>query len=88
MVVPAGGRTLCHGAPNRAPSYPVNPWENGVPRTDRNYSYFIPVTPDMIGKPCEVVVLAFDPQHLDFKPDIWQTTGPDPYQSQILILAE
>ncbi len=76
------------GAPARAPSYPVNAWEYGVPRTDGNYSYFIPVTPDMVGKSCEVVVLAFDPEHLGFTPDVWQTTGSDPYQTRTLLLSE
>lgn len=41
----------------------------------------------MLGKPCEMVVPAFDPKNLDFKPDVWQTTGPDPYQSKRLILS-
>ena len=76
------------GAPQRAPSYPASAWENPVRLTDRNYSYFIPVTPEMVGKACEVVVLAFDPQHLDINPDVWQTSGPDPYQSRTLILSE
>ena len=76
------------GAPDRAPSYPVNAWEYGVSKTDGNYSYFIPVTPDMVGKSCEVVVLALDPEHADFTPEVWQTTGPDPYQARSLILSE
>lgn len=76
------------GAPRRAPSYPVNPWEYPVSQTDRNYSYFIPVTPDMPGKPCEIVVLAFDSQHLDFTPDVWLTAYPIPYQEKTLTLSE
>ena len=76
------------GAPQRAPSYPVNPWEYPVSRTDRNYSYFIPVTPDMLGKACEVVVLGFDPKNLEFKPDVWLTAYPVPYQAKTLTLSE
>jgi hypothetical protein len=76
------------GAPQRAPSYPVNPWEYPVSRTDRNYSYFIPVTRDMLGKACEVVVLGFDPKNLDFKPDVWLTAYPVPYQAKTLTLSE
>ncbi len=74
------------GAPLRAPSFPVNPFENGVGKTDQNYSYFIPVTPDMVGKPCEVVVLGLDAKHLDFKPDVWITAYPIPRASKILTL--
>jgi hypothetical protein len=76
------------GAPRRAPSYPVNPWEYPVSQTDRNYSYFIPVTPDMLGKACEVVVLAFDPQNLEFRPDVWVTAYPIPQQAKTLTLSE
>ncbi len=76
------------GAPQRAPSYPINPWEYPVSRTDRNYSYFIPVTRDMLGKTCEVVVLGFDPKNLEFKPDVWLTAYPAPYQVKTLTLSE
>jgi hypothetical protein len=76
------------GAPQRAPSYPVNPWEYPVSQTDRNYSYFVPVTQDMLGKACEVVVLAFDPKNLEFTPDVWVTAYPAPYQVKTLTLSE
>jgi len=76
------------GAAFRAPSFPVNPFENGVRKTQENYTYFIPVTADMIGKPCELVVLGLDPKHLDFKPDVWLTVGPNPYQSKTLVLSK
>jgi hypothetical protein len=76
------------GAPQRAPSYPVNPWEYPVSQADRNYSYFIPVTREMLGKTCEVVVLAFDPKNLEFKPDVWLTAYPVPYQAKTLTLSE
>ena len=76
------------GAPMRAPSYPVNPFENGVPSPEKNTSHFIPVTPEMIGKKCEVVVLGMDPKALDFTPDVWLTAYPIPYQQRTLILTE
>jgi hypothetical protein len=76
------------GAPQRAPSYPVNPWEYPVSQTDRNYSYFIPVTRDLLGKACEVVVLGFDPKNLEFRPDVWLTPYPVPYQAKTLTLSE
>jgi hypothetical protein len=75
------------GAPQRAPSYPVNPWEYPVSQTDRNYSYFVPVTRDMLGKACEVVVLAFDPKNIEFIPDVWLTAYPVPYQAKTLTLS-
>jgi hypothetical protein len=76
------------GAPGRAPSYAANPWEYPVSRTDRNFTYFIPVTKEMVGKQCEVVVLGLDAEHLDFTPEVWQTVSADPWQSKTLILSE
>ena len=76
------------GAPQRAPSYPVNPWEYPVSQTDRNYTYFIPVTPDMLRKDCEVVVLGFDPKNLEFQPEVWLTAYPIPSQAKTLTLSE
>ncbi|MEJ6573368.1 MAG: hypothetical protein QNL39_15405 [Akkermansiaceae bacterium] len=74
------------GAPDRAPSYMANPWEYPVRKTKSNYSFFIPVTPDMVGKKCEVVILAFDPENLDFTPDVWQASYPTPFVKKTLIL--
>ncbi|MFK7911413.1 MAG: hypothetical protein AB8F34_12555, partial [Akkermansiaceae bacterium] len=74
------------GAPDRAPSFAANPWEYPVRKSDQNYSFYIPVTKNMLGKKCEVVVLAFDPENLDFTPDVWQTSYPTPYVKKTLIL--
>jgi len=76
------------GAPLRAPSFPVNPFENGVRKTDKNYTYFIPVTEDMVGKKCELVVLGFDPAHLDFQPEAWITRYGKPAVERILTLSK
>ncbi len=74
------------GAPDRAPSFAANPWEYPVRKSDKNYSFYIPVTEDMVGKKCEVVVLAFDAENLDFTPDVWQTSYPTPFVKKTLIL--
>lgn len=74
------------GAPLRAPSFPVNPFESGVRKTDKNYTYFIPVTDEMIGKDCEVVVLGLDPEHLDFQPEVWLTAYPIPLVPRTITL--
>lgn len=74
------------GAPLRAPSFPVNPFENGVRKTDKNYTYFIPVTPEMIGRKCEVVVLGLDEAHLDFQPEVWLTAYGKPSLLRTLTL--
>jgi len=42
----------------------------------------------MLGKACEVVVLGFDLKNLQFKPDVWLTAYPVPYQEKTLTLSE
>jgi len=42
----------------------------------------------MIDKLCELVTLAIDPKHHDFKPNVWQTNGTDPDHSKTQILSE
>jgi hypothetical protein len=74
------------GASSRAPSFPVNPLENGVGKAEKNCSYFIPLTADMVGKKCEVVVLGLDPKALDFTPDVWLTAYPIPNAERMMTL--
>jgi hypothetical protein len=74
------------GAPDRAVSYPANPWEASSADVDRNYTYYMPATPDMVGKEIEVVVLGF--QESDVKPEVWLTAYPIPYAARQLILTE
>jgi hypothetical protein len=77
------------GAPRRAPSFPSNTWECPVRPTDRNTTYFIPLTSDMIGQPLQAVVLLLgDKRWLwdevkapprELAPKVWITAYPDPY---------
>lgn len=76
------------GPANRAPSFPVNPWEYPVRKTEGNHTFFFPLTADMAGKKCEVVVLAFDPAKTAFTPEVWQTVSATPWESRTLILSE
>jgi hypothetical protein len=74
------------GAPDRAVSYPANPWEYSNVDADSNYTYYIPVTPDMVGKELEVVALAF--QKTEMTPAAWITAYPIPYVSRRIVLSE
>lgn len=77
------------GAPRRAPSYPSNTWECPVAATDRNTTYLIPVTADMVGQPLQAVALLignkrypWDPPTIpecDLTPIVWITAYPNPY---------
>jgi hypothetical protein len=86
------------GAPRRAPSYPSNSWECPVRQVDRNYTYFIPVTPDMLNKPLEAVVMLVSERRrpwsppepiadVDLKCEVWLTAYPTPYAKHDLALA-
>ncbi len=67
------------GCPDRAPSYPSNTWEYCNARRDRNYTYYVPFTRDMVGKAIEAYVLAYDEGKTDLHPVVWVTAYPFPY---------
>jgi hypothetical protein len=74
------------GAPDRATSYPSNPWEFLNSKRPDNYTYYIPLTTEMVGQKFEVVVIASSACADDLKPVIWQTAHEIPYQHRILTL--
>jgi hypothetical protein len=74
------------GAPDRSPSFPSNTWEYPVARAEKNYTFYIPLNQEIIGKQIEVVVLALDKDNLDFTPEVWITAYPVPFKEKILIL--
>lgn len=74
------------GCPDRAPSYRSNSWEVGVREVSGNYTYYVPLTKDMIGKELEAYVLGFDASHLDLKPEVYITAYPAPFLKKKLIL--
>ena len=58
-------------AGDRAPSYPSNTFESNVERRDRNYTYYINVTPEMENQLVEVVVLGNEACSADLKPTVY-----------------
>ena len=42
---------------------------------DANYTYYLPLTPEMAGKQIEVVVMAFNKKETDLKPEVWLTAN-------------
>jgi len=73
-AVKVGDRYL--GAPDRAAAYPSNTWEYVNARRDRGYTYYLPVTDNMIGRELDVYVLAYDEEHKDLNPVVWQISRP------------
>lgn len=60
------------GCPDRAPSFTSNTWEYRSAGSDRNYTYYVPLTKDMEGKKIEVYVLALN-RNMDYS----NTDRPD-----------
>jgi len=59
------------GFPDRAPAYHANVWEYRVIDTDRNYTYYLPLTAAMSGKEITIRVLLCDGEHTDLSCDVW-----------------
>jgi len=75
------------GAPDRAQSYQSNTWEYINSRSDKNYTYYIPLSESDTGKAIEVYVFGFDKEYLDFKPEVWIAAYPIPYQKVNIVLS-
>ncbi len=82
------------GAPQRAQSYPANPWDAGNGRPEANFSYFFPITQQMIGKTIDAVVMQFESEGTskiplgEFTSEVWITAYPIPYVAKKLLLDE
>jgi hypothetical protein len=74
------------GAPDRAAAYPSNTWEYVNARTDRGYTYYVPITADMVGQPIDVYLLGYDKEHTDIHPVVWQSVDPVPAKGRMLEL--
>jgi hypothetical protein len=75
------------GAPDRARSYRANPWEYHVATTGSNYTYYVPLTEDMINKKIDVVLLGLSGVGTSISPEVWITSYPIPFVSKTLVLS-
>ena len=80
----ADGRLI--GAPDRSLSYLSNVWEYSNAETDSDYTYYFPVTEDMIGKQIDLFVLILQGGRNNVNPQAWITAYPPPRRSRKLIL--
>jgi len=74
------------GAPDRAPSYPCNGFENNTGKRSGNTTYYFPLTSEMVGKELEVVVIAKAEADEQLRPDVWQTAPAEPFVEKIVEL--
>jgi hypothetical protein len=76
------------GAPDRAVSYPCNPWEYPPNRKAANYTYYVPLTAKMRGARIDAVVLGLRAGTAKFTPEVWLTAHPAPRRGRLLTLEE
>jgi len=62
------------GAPDRASSYPSNTWEYVNAQRDSNYTYYIPMKDEYVGKPIEIFVMAYDKENVNLNSEVWIST--------------
>ena len=76
-----------HGCPDRAPSYSCDPWgwEVWFGDSDGNYTYYYPLTEDMLGKTIEVWAVSATTDSIT--PTVWMSTYPIPFGSKELRLS-
>ena len=75
------------GCPDRAPSFKSNTWECPVNSGNGNYTYFLPLTPDMKGRTIEAFAMTFGKQSQQGadaveEPKVWVTAYPIPFESK------
>jgi hypothetical protein len=74
------------GAPDRSLSYRSNAWEYPVRKSDSDYTYYFPLTEGMKGAKIDAVVLVMKDGLSEFKPEVWITSYPIPYEKLVLKL--
>jgi len=76
------------GAPDRAVSFPSNTWEYWNVEVEEGYTYFFPLTPDVVGKTIEVVVLGLEGGGRELRPEVYLTAHRRPLVARELVLYE
>ena len=74
------------GAPDRSVSFPSNTWEYFNVESEKDYTYYFPLEPEMTGKNMKIVVLILRDGLNEIKPEAWITAYPIPYESRELTL--
>jgi hypothetical protein len=76
------------GSPDRAVSYPSNTWEYFNEEKDSYYTYYFPLEKRMAGETIDVVVLVLEGGKNEFRPHVYLTAYPIPFETRELVLHE
>jgi hypothetical protein len=74
------------GAPDRAVSFASNTWEYWNVESEKGYTFYFPLTPEMVGEELEAVLLGFEECAEDLRPQLWITAHHAPRVSRELVL--
>jgi hypothetical protein len=74
------------GSPDRSLSYRSNAWEYPVRKSESDYTYYFPLTEEMKGAKIDAVVMVMKDGLSEFKPEVWITSYPVPYEKMELVL--
>jgi len=66
--------------------YHTNVWEYLVAERETGYTYYVPITDDMLRSEMDVVVLGLNPDAADLRPEVWITACPAPFVEGELVL--
>jgi hypothetical protein len=83
-AIRCGNRLI--GAPDRAPSYPANPWELPPRASETGYTYFFPLDPSLTGQPLEVILLGMKHGGRDLQSAVWLTARDLPFRAERVTL--
>jgi hypothetical protein len=74
------------GCPDRAPSFDSNTWEHKVDTNcQSNYTYYLPITPPMLGRKLDLVALTLKGGKNSYQPTVWITTE-NPFVAREVVL--
>lgn len=77
-----------YGCPDRAPSFPANPWEFVTLRRGSGYTYYFPLNQSFNGKHATVFVMGCDSNHLAFTPTAYLCCPPDRGRERIRLILQ
>ncbi|OQA75393.1 MAG: hypothetical protein BWY31_04689 [Lentisphaerae bacterium ADurb.Bin242] len=77
-----------YGCPDRAPSFPTNPYEFVTLRRDSGYTYYFPLSQALKGKHATVFVMGCDSLHLAFTPTAYLCCPPDRGRERIRLVLQ
>ncbi len=75
-----------YGCPDRSPSFTSNTWELSVTKTDKNYTYYFPLTDNMKDKNIEIFAFQMNKTKVTITAEAFISAYPIPFIEKTLVL--